>query len=558
MKRSIILLSIAALSLLGTAACQTNKDRDLNYAISLLNTKPDSCLFILETIKNEDLTGARNKARHSLYLSAALDKNYIDIASDSIIRYAVRYYSQRGLLTEQMLTWYYYGLILNNKHDYPSAVVAFEKAGYLADKLNDAHYSGLICRNIAHSFYESNNIPSSIEYSKKSVSFFSRDMADSVYLNYGYYSLAVQYLTNKDYYQADSVLNLISGSSAERLKHYIHSSKAAIELFYKDNPKQALTYYQSIPRNNLYYLDYTYFATALEKLEMKDSADYMINQAYYYCVDQADSATVDYIESKILFGRNQLEDAYRLIDNATTVQDSLTRLLLIESVSSAQREYYKYEAERQEEKTKRTITQSVVLLSVILLFSIIIYLIILSHNKEKDQRLKELMAQLAVNDEIIFDLSKSNASLISTHFSERIRQLDQLSKDYYSADTDTQRELVFRQFKEYINDLNDDESFYKTLENDLNKYCNGVIRKLKEQIPEIKGRHLHLISLFFASLSYKTISLITRAQSIRSLKTQRSRYRRIIEESNAKDASFFLEMLEVKTPAGKKKNEKQS
>lgn len=57
---------------------------------------PDSSLNILEKIRIERVRGRKNKAKYALLYSQALDKNYIDVESDSIIRVARDYYAHRG------------------------------------------------------------------------------------------------------------------------------------------------------------------------------------------------------------------------------------------------------------------------------------------------------------------------------------------------------------------------------------------------------------------------------------------------------------------------------
>ena len=61
-------------------------------------------------------------------LSQALDKNYIDLQSDSIIAPAVRYYENHGTPDERLKVFYYRGRISMNANDYDSATEYFIKA----------------------------------------------------------------------------------------------------------------------------------------------------------------------------------------------------------------------------------------------------------------------------------------------------------------------------------------------------------------------------------------------------------------------------------------------
>ena len=111
MKRT--LFTLVMLVTFCSACSNTEAQKKLYSAESLLQTKPDSCLAIMESIVPSYLKTKEERARYALLMSAALDKNYIDVASDSLIRVAVDYYSVRNDQRRRMMANYYHGLILN-------------------------------------------------------------------------------------------------------------------------------------------------------------------------------------------------------------------------------------------------------------------------------------------------------------------------------------------------------------------------------------------------------------------------------------------------------------
>lgn len=252
-----------------------------------------------------------------------------------------------------------------------------------------------------------------------------------------------------------------------------------------------------------------------------------------------------------MLNRGLVSDAYHLLNHATMVQDSLTRELLCESVSAAQRDFFREEARLKEARFVEIKRRALLIGIIGLLVVIIIISLFALRSRKNDSALKELMAQLAVNNQNVIQLSQGNAALLATHYSERIRRIDNISKEYYQADSKEKKDIVFKQFKDYIGNLNNDKTLYRTIEDDLNRYCSDLMKRFREQVTEIQDRNLKLITLFFAGLSYETVAIITKAQSISSLKTQRSRFRRIIEESDAADKELFLQMLEMKRQKAK-------
>lgn len=63
-----------------------NTQKFLDHAESIMETHPDSALAKLSGIKPESLSESKQKARHALLLSMALDKNYIDTTKFDVLQ----------------------------------------------------------------------------------------------------------------------------------------------------------------------------------------------------------------------------------------------------------------------------------------------------------------------------------------------------------------------------------------------------------------------------------------------------------------------------------------
>lgn len=536
--------------------CSKQKVYDeLDRAVSYFTIQPDSTLKILSGIDMNLIISKKQKARYYLYLSAALDKNYIDVRSDSLIDRALSYYQTHGEDRDRMLCFYYKGIVNMNQKNFTSAVKYYEKAASLADKLEDNHQLGMIYKNIGSAFSQSNNLYSSENYYRRSLNAFLLVPKDSVYQQYARYSLASVYVSRKEYEQARGQLTAINPGSDTYLDYHCKMLLAEIALSYDKDPLTCILTYRSVPIDYYYHSDYMNVALAHERLMQRDSADYWIKSAYKRWPGVLPSAVIDYTKSRIIRGRERSNISYDLLKNASHVQDSLTRILLGESISCAQRDFFREDAENQRMigVHRRRLIYAVVIIS-ILLITIIVLLFSIRWTK-KEAQTKELMGQLAIKNKSINRLSKDNASLVMNHYSERIRQMDTISTQYYLADSETRKNLVFKQFKEYIGELDKNDTFYNSLEEDLNRYCNDIMSKLRLEVPEIRGRNLRIIALFFAGFSYETVAIITNALSINSLKTCRSRLRKSIIASGATDTEFFLEMLDMKRQSADKTNE---
>ena len=75
---------------------QTDVTQVLDRAETCMAERPDSSLYLLRTLDKRHISGSLRKARYALLYSQALDKNYIDVDNDSLIRVAVDYYKGHG------------------------------------------------------------------------------------------------------------------------------------------------------------------------------------------------------------------------------------------------------------------------------------------------------------------------------------------------------------------------------------------------------------------------------------------------------------------------------
>lgn len=134
----------------------------LDLADTLMESRPDSALTILASIKKGSLSDDEQKARYSLLTSMALDKNYIDTTTFNILQPAIDYYlkSGNGDTTDKLRTYYYQGRIFQNQGDRDNALNSFIKG---IDISSDSSDSTTIARALVatgglyHEFYDFNS-----------------------------------------------------------------------------------------------------------------------------------------------------------------------------------------------------------------------------------------------------------------------------------------------------------------------------------------------------------------------------------------------------------------
>ena len=114
----------------------------LDSAEAFMESAPDKSLKIIESTDRASLKSKRLKARFALLYSMALDKNYIDIANDSIIAPAIKWYKNHGTADEKIRMNYYTGITYYNAGRMEAAMDWFINADKYAEQATDERLLG--------------------------------------------------------------------------------------------------------------------------------------------------------------------------------------------------------------------------------------------------------------------------------------------------------------------------------------------------------------------------------------------------------------------------------
>ena len=127
-KLSVIFYLLLSIVLLQSCKVRSRYIEILDDAESYMDERPDSALAVLRAMDPDMLPGRKAKAKYALLHSIALDKNYIDLTTDSIIAPAVEYYRRRGDVESRFKCHYYQARIHENSGDIDNALLCAAKA----------------------------------------------------------------------------------------------------------------------------------------------------------------------------------------------------------------------------------------------------------------------------------------------------------------------------------------------------------------------------------------------------------------------------------------------
>lgn len=361
-RRGFAALGFALIATL--SSCDKDVSLRLSEVESFLDDRPDSALVILESIPSTELPTRRSRAKYALLKSIALDKNCIDVTSDSIIAPAVNYYRHHGSADEKLKTFYYRGLISYSCDNLDSAMSYFVMAENNERKASDNITKGRLHRMKQVLFSELFLNGEALVEEKQCLHYYSM-AGDSgrafncyvnianIFMRQGLPDSAAVYLrqceNNIDI--ADEEQNLLYYSNLLEYDYDTHSSAEVVEKHlgnYLDNASDSLS------------IDYIGLAVAYNYLGKLDDSVSALNE-YEKDNDVSNNKLFYSILSKILYEKGRYKEAFDAYSEYVRVSDS-EDLKIFESKAKFARDMFDNELERRNMMFERFCFYSVLLI----------------------------------------------------------------------------------------------------------------------------------------------------------------------------------------------------
>ena len=182
-----------------------------------MNDDPKSSLEILESIDKESISMRKQKAKYALLYSMALDKNYIDLQSDSIIAPAIKYYERHGSHEERFLCYYYRARIYETAGDKENTILCAAKVASVDTSRVSAESKCLLYAMKGRVYFNDWKIKEAIDSYKLACKY---ALASQKYRHYAYYSLE---LADAYRHDGDEETAMMQIRNAEKFVEYFTS-----------------------------------------------------------------------------------------------------------------------------------------------------------------------------------------------------------------------------------------------------------------------------------------------------------------------------------------------
>ena len=577
MKR-LILLSFV---ILAVSSCGNDHHiyRTLKDVGTYISDSPDSAYNVLSGIDKKRISRYRTLAKYSLLMSIAMDKKYIDVTEDTLIRPAVLWYERHGSDKDRMLAYYYHGRVYQNAEDYNQAIIAFSNAEKYAKTCEDDFYLGMIYRGMTRIYNAAYNHAEEIRYSQLAYEYFLK-IDNPSYAQYAMLDIALAYHNSRDFNKCITIsedickiaiennnTNLLSGALRAKMSALINkknpdSRKAADIFFYM---LDSLDYQPSIKDYGLLANAYSLSNRNAEAMNIvKELKDQVRNE------DKISSSLIYNIEYKVAKNVGEYKKALTLFENVTFIQDSILSKTLSQSVINTQKDYFKRQAEYDAERLhmKNTIILLIVIASVITLASISYFWYRKVKDKEREKEFEtarlmdrisevrnELISLQREKDEQISSLTRALESenqeamsgfreQIYSLYQTRFRFFDNICRQYYSFGmTAAKQKQIFKVVEENIREVSDDKEIM-ALEEIVDAFRGGVMKKLRAEFPRFKEEDFKVMCYWYAGFSPTAMCVFMKVDDINDIYKRKSRLKARIEKSESPNKDFFISQLQ--------------
>ncbi len=518
---------------------------------SVLKDYPDSALALLTKIDPIELLSSREKADYSLLLSMALDKCYIDIASDSLITPAVSYYAKHKPLKKRMLAYYYLGRVQSNAHSIADASFSFEKAEGIAHRILDYHYLGLINQQLGDLYAYTYDREHLVFYYKQALAWFEKD-GNPLYSDNARIELAIAYNNNNQPEDSEALFQKLlkkdSLDSYLRGRVFLSYARKLSEQG-EAHAHDAMSFFKKGDIN-------TFSATDFGAMAMSAalSGDTVASRHYFSIADsiaftKAEIVALDFFHYKVHHYLGNDSQAIRFLEHSVSAQDSILRTLLNQSVSAARSAYFKNEAEKQRQQNQ---VQRGILFAVTAIGLLVILLLAIRHRN----RIRDDMVLIGETRQKLEASYRERDLLANSIIRHQVNELHLLTEEYYNSDGITRREKFFRTFEEKLDEFRRHDSDLVNLEQSINQFKGNAMQLLREEFPGETRHFYRMCTFYFAGFPYDLIHLLTKS-TVPTLKAGKSHIKKQILSSDAPHKELFLSLLDSaeKKPAGRPKKD---
>ena len=583
----IVIRTIAVVAIIVFVSSCASKEakRIMDTADAVMWTRPDSALAVLESIDTLSLKTRAQRARYSLLYTMALARNHRDIPDLRIIKPAASYYERHGSNDDRMKMYFYLGTAQYDTGDPESAIASYLRAKEYSFHSDNLVFKGIISSSISDVYLWNNNNSESILYCKEACDYFAQ-AKDSFRLWNTTGLLANRYSNIRDWAKADSLYSIFFSQPIRDTSIY---ARQLLNLAWNNIFKPGSDPHESIDLfrkatgefgGTPSLSDYCVYAYASEIIGDYDTANDLIRQ-----LENVDSSStiLKIWKYRISKHRADYKTALTYLEQSLNDQNSEVLETVGQSVALAQSDYYESKSLLLD-KDRRLQRQMKWMIFLIALLVVASGLGIYSKRKKMWQRQVEEMS--FINDEVkqrlnesllceaehlrsidslksANELAEKNIQTLSEKLSsaaekeqvlmglrakfvqvnkQQYSQLNNLCRRYFESSKSSKEsdDQIYAEVKKILAIL--DEPNQKDLESMLDDNLDGIMTKLRAEMPNTTERDFRFITFLILGFDTKTIARMM-GYNVSTVYTKRHNIKDKILRLDSVHQALFSELI---------------
>ena len=546
--KHFIQILIAAITLL---SCSQGTYSHLQEIESYIEEDPKRALEEIRNINPDNLLfSQRTKAKHALLHSMALDKNYIDLTTDSIIAPAVKYYSKHGSADDRLLMHYYMGRIYANTGNLDKAAIEYTRGEEFVGDVKFKLAIGRLYNAFASVYSKTGNAKKEIEYALKAYSLFEA-LGNVRLLNITKGKLAMGYANAREFDKADSLYNesvaLLEEDSVSMAVYLGNYARLKV-LSPNPEPNVAIRLLSRISTEYKKPLTvdlYCVYAYALQLVGRIDECDSIIKQ-----LEKLGVGDLNYWQYLIYKHRVDNKLALEYLENSSKRYEKQINSLLSNTTDNSLKDYYSSEAEKTKMEMKIKVMSLVTaILSVAMILSaVILKLMFINRKKQRAMEMYLNMYESAskklADYDVQIDEQSSKLNILRASFSQVYKKqfttIGDLCLTYLTKQGKKDvKDHIYRKVETLIANISSDEKLHSQLENKINVELDNIILHLRNDLPKLSNDDMRFISYCIIGFDATLISVILNL-SMENVYTKKSRLKAKINALNSPYKENYL------------------
>ena len=525
---SFILLTVLV------AGCSHNADRRLVLADTLMWTAPDSSLAILNDINRDSLTSKEDLAYHALLLTQAQFRCNGNCSSDSLINFALDYYSDNHNREHYTRSLIYKGAYYEERNSPVEAIKWYKHAEINADSTDYRNLAQINMRMgvLYYENYASNNLD--LERFKRAYYFYEKlddkhNVVSSLLMSGNVLRISNTKEADSCYEQAQSIA---LGLKDTLSLYSILLNKAILCLNDSSYQEAKVNMIKAFSLNTNSIENYHYFiiSQAYAKLGLVDSAVFYLAKGEKLSLTSYDSlmryktlkdisvAKGDYVKA------NQYDRIYYRLSDSLEHNNEKYSLIKLET---------DFNTNNATNKSKRISFLNKTIYYLISLFLIVLSIFILCYIKKKKDY-KRLISDLRNENFSKYEELMKYVSEFDNHFGNTMSLKLKAFEDIMSGAYHEQEDYLSTQVAHKITPIPDsDKTFWNGLLSYLNLEYDNVMDNIRNEYPKLTDSDANFIALMCCGFSDTAIAV---CKNYRNTHTGRARKQKIKTKMGLKES----------------------